>query len=269
MTLERLGFVSALWRYLVKSMQGEEVAAVEVTDQGFTGDRAYALVDAVDGTVISAKNPRKWPNLLAFRARLVGNSHEGYSVRITIPANGEVENTQSDINEILTVALGRRVVLQNKPPHQPVLQQFHPDLNSVGGPEQITNEPMLASTFFDLSVLHLLTTATLQRLEDLYPLGCFPVQRFRPNLVIATASESEGFVENNWIGRTLRIGTAVRLRVFQACTRCVMTTLPQGETTKDMGILRAVVLHNCGNAGAHAAVLNGGQLQHGDECYLE
>jgi uncharacterized protein YcbX len=250
-------------------MQGEEVAAVEVTNQGFTGDRAYALVDAVDGTVISAKNPRKWPNLLAFRARLFGNSQDGYSVRITLPANGEIDNTQSDINEILSVALGRRVILQNKPPRQPVLQQFHPDLNSVGGPERITNEHMLASTFFDLSVLHLLTTSTLQRLEDVYPQGRFSVQRFRPNLVLATGSESEGVVENNWIGRILRIGTAARLRVFQACARCVMTALPQEEAPKDMGILRTVVLHNGGNVGVHAAVLNGGQLQHGDQCYLE
>ncbi len=269
MTLERLGFVAALWRYPVKSMQGEEVAAVEVTKQGFTGDRAYALVDAVDGTVISAKNPRKWPNLLAFRARILGNSQEGYSVRITLPANGEVENTQSDINEILSVALGRRVVLQNKPPQQPVLQQLNPDLKYVGGPERITNEPMLASTFFDLSVLHLLTTATLQRLEEVYPQGRFSVQRFRPNLVLATASGMNGFVENNWVGRTIRIGSSVRVHVTEPCARCVMTTLPQGEAVKDMEILHTAVLHNCGNVGAHAAVLTGGQLQHGDECYLE
>ena len=67
-TKSELGSVVSLWRYPVKSMMGEELNAVEVTNHGLLGDRAYALRDSSNGKVVSAKNPRKWANLLNFRA---------------------------------------------------------------------------------------------------------------------------------------------------------------------------------------------------------
>ncbi len=63
-----LGSVVSLWRYPVKFMMGEELNGCEVTNRGLLGDRAYALVDPSNGKVVSAKNPRKWPNLFDFRA---------------------------------------------------------------------------------------------------------------------------------------------------------------------------------------------------------
>src|SRR6266536_6631493 len=59
-----------------------------------------------------------------------------------------------------------------------------------------------------------------------------------------TASAAKDFVENGWIGRTVAIGEAVRLNVTDPCPRCVMTTLPQGDLAKDLGILRAAADHN-------------------------
>ena len=66
-----VGAVVSLWRYPVKSMQGEELNASRVTGRGLLGDRAFALMDAAEKKVASAKNPRKWPNLLGFRAAFV------------------------------------------------------------------------------------------------------------------------------------------------------------------------------------------------------
>src|SRR5437763_9560265 len=83
-------------------------------------------------------------------------------------------------------------------------------------------------TFFDVAMVHLLTTATLDRLRALYPQGRFEVRRFRPNIVVQLASGEAGFAENAWVGHTLAIGTAVRLNVISPCGRCVMTTLAQG-----------------------------------------
>jgi uncharacterized protein YcbX len=62
------GAVVAIWRYPVKSMMGEELNATEVTERAVLGDRAFALIDAENGKVVSAKNPRRWPNLFDFRA---------------------------------------------------------------------------------------------------------------------------------------------------------------------------------------------------------
>ena len=59
--------MAAVWRYPVKSMLGETLDAAEVGPHGLRGDRAYALIDDEDGKVVTAKNPKKWPNLFARR----------------------------------------------------------------------------------------------------------------------------------------------------------------------------------------------------------
>ena len=50
------GKIASLWRYPVKSMQGEELPESEVTQHGLLGDRVYALVDVAEGKAASAKN---------------------------------------------------------------------------------------------------------------------------------------------------------------------------------------------------------------------
>ncbi|HKN45637.1 MAG TPA: MOSC domain-containing protein, partial [Propionibacteriaceae bacterium] len=75
----------------------------------------------------------------------------------------------------------------------------------------MTDFEMPAGTFFDSAVVHLLTTSTIDRLRELYPQGRFEARRFRPNIVVSTGSEDLGFVENDWIGRTVLIGDTVRL----------------------------------------------------------
>jgi uncharacterized protein len=51
--------------------------------------------------------------------------------------------------------------------------------------------------------MHLFTTAALARINTLAP-GAADVVRYRPNIVIDTPGC--GFPENDWPGRTLRIG---------------------------------------------------------------
>ena len=63
-----VGSVGSLWRYPIKSMMGEELNAIAVTERGLLGDRAYALIDSSTGKVASAKKPRKWSKLFEFSA---------------------------------------------------------------------------------------------------------------------------------------------------------------------------------------------------------
>ena len=87
-TQVEMGIVASLWRYPVKSMMGEELQNAQVTDHGLIGDRAYALIDGVDGKVATAKNPGKWPMLFACRATFLESPRgDGYPlpVRIMLP----------------------------------------------------------------------------------------------------------------------------------------------------------------------------------------
>jgi uncharacterized protein YcbX len=267
-----VGSVVSLWRYPIKSMQGEEVNATAVTERGLLGDRAFALVSASDGKIASAKNPRRWPNLFAFHAVYVEPPREGAElppVRITLPDGGEVRSDRENVHAVLSGAAGHAVTLHAATVSNPVLEEYWPDIEGLPRRDAVTDEAMPAGTFFDLAFVHLLTTATLDRLRDLYPEGRFEVRRFRPNVVVAADGKEGGFVEDAWIGRTLALGEQVRLKVTGPCPRCVMTTLAQGDLPADPGILKTAVKHHGGNVGVYASVLRGGVVHRGDALRLE
>jgi uncharacterized protein len=124
-------------------------------------------------------------------------------------------------------------------------------------------------TFFDIAVIQILTTSTINYLRELFPEGRFEVRRFRPNIVIDSASGEKDFIENSWIGKKMAIGEDIVLRVTGPCTRCVMITLPQGDLPRDLGILRTVARYNQVNVGVYASVLQGGTIHRGDLVKLE
>ena len=278
------GSVKSLWRYPVKSMAGEELDVSEVTAHGLLGDRAYALIDNADGKVASAKNPRKWPQLLEFGAALSDNPRYGAAlpaVRITLPDGTAVSSEQPDIDAALSRALGRPVRMQATEPGQDVArrtfpnqwtaraEEYWPDMEGLDFRDTVTDFDLPPGTFFDAAVLHLLTTATLDRLGELYPAGQMATRRFRPNIVIDTADGAAGFVENDWVGRTLFLGEQVQLAIREPCPRCVMITLPQGDLPKDSGILRTAAQHNKTHIGVYASVLRGGQVRPGDHVTVQ
>jgi len=263
------GAVVSLWRYPVKSMLGEELNAAEVGERGLVGDRAYALVDRETGKVASAKNPRKWPSLFEFRASYAeppGRSGSLPPVRIELPDGRIHSSGAGHLDLALSEEVGREVGLASSVPEAPVLEEYWPDIEGLALRETTTDEAMPPGAFFDLAHVHVLTTATIDRLRELYPEGRFEARRFRPNIVVAP--DEQGFVENGWIGRTLAIGDELRLAVTGACPRCVMTTLAQGDLPKDPGVLRTAAKWNDANVGVYASVLQGGTVRRGDPVRL-
>jgi len=267
-----LGSIVSLWRYPVKSMLGEELNATEVTNRGLLGDRTYALVDSSDGKVASAKNPRKWPHLFDCRAVLADVPNTGVKVapvRITLPDGDIVKSDQPGLNQIFSKMVRREVKLSAvADPQTGTAEEYWPDIEGLDHRDTVTDFSLPDGTFFDCALVHLLTTATLGRLRALCPQGRFEVRRFRPNIVVSTGPDDEGFVENEWIGHTIAIGDEVRLRVTGGCPRCVMTTLQQGDLPKDTGILRAAAQHNQTNVGVYADVIATGTVRRGDPIVL-
>lgn len=274
-TQARCGSVAGLWRYPVKSMMGEELNATEVTNYGLLGDRKFAVVDPVTGKVAGAKNPRKWGNFFEFRAAYAEPPHTGgkiSAVRLTLPDGTTVTSDQPDLAQLLSKALGREVTLAEAPGEgaasAATAEEYWPDMEGLDYRDTVVDWELPPGTFFDLAIVHLLTTATIDRLRALYPQGRFETRRFRPNIVVATGPDDQGFVENDWIGHAVAIGDQVRLRVTGPCPRCVMTTLPQGDLPKDSGILRTAAQHNQVNVGVYADVIAGGIIRRGDPVTL-
>lgn len=273
--------VASLWRYPVKSMMGEELNAAVFTDGGVVGDRAYALVDQETGKVVSAKNPKKWPDFFAYRAAYATPPEAGSAlppVWITLPNGDIVRSDASDLDARLSTATTRAVGLQVHAPRDPSLEQYWPERE--GEAEDVTQEAVAGAapegTFFDYATVHILTTGTLDRLRELYPQGRIEARRFRPNLIVETAGVVD-FVENAWVGKRLRIGEVV-LQVTDPCPRCVMPTLAQGDLPRDPGLLRVIAENTVHvpfadralpSVGVYAKVVQGGTIRRRDTVVVE
>src|SRR2546422_2607593 len=221
---ERVGTIRALWRYPVKSMLGEELDAVYLSEGGIVGDRAYALRDRETGKVASAKHPKLWPNLLGCRAEFVESPRPGDELppaRIDLSDGTSVMSDAADVDAVLSRFFGRDVELARAAPEDYTIDQYHPDqenANPEGLRDEVTEEKLGAAffnerglpsavpegSFFDLFPLSILTTSSLDRFGELQPQSSFDVRRFRMNVIVDTSAP--GFVENGWLGRTLDIG---------------------------------------------------------------
>jgi uncharacterized protein len=263
-----VGAVAGLWRFTGKSMRGEQLEQAEFTELGLVGDRAYALIDADTGKVVSAKSVRLFPGLFGCRAAFVEPPRSGGElppVRIALPDGTSVTSDSSDVDRVLSAYFRRDVTLARAAPDDFTIDQYHPDLEDVdpAGYRYTVVEQKLGSaffaqvglaspvpvgSFFDLFPVSVLTTSTLEQLSELRPQSRFDQRRFRMNVIVGT--KEGGFVENDWIGHELAIGDAVRLSVALADPRCVMTTLAQEDLPKDTEVLRTLTQHNRVQVGA-------------------
>ncbi len=287
--------IDALYRFPVKSLLGERVEQARLTGRGLLGDRAYALVDAADGTVASAKHPRKWGALLGLSARFVAEPIAGGPVppvAITLPGGTELRSNEPGTDAALSEVVGRPVRLTSDVPAGSRFEEQWPDIEGLAPAEFIEgtthafegSEPVSAidlglmappRTFFDLAALHVLTRATLDRLTELGDGGDFDVLRYRPNVLVG--GTEPGFAEDEWVGRSLGLGDSARAGISMLTMRCVMTTLAQGDLPEDRGTLRTVARHHrreipglgtwaC--AGVYADVTGEGVVRTGDPVTL-
>ena len=284
-----VGSVQSLWRYPLKSMQGEQISATAVTERGVLGERAYAILDCETGHIASAKHPRKWEKLFQCRATFVQPPQLGVPlppVLITLPDGALISSAQPDADQILGRVLGRDVMLIATAPTAPTREADRSPLDSAAEQDLIREEPMglaaPAGTFFDYAPVHVLTTATLARLKELDPEGDFDMRRFRPNIVVAPLGDESGFVENDWLGQLLTSGGEAQLQLIDPCPRCVVTTLAHEDLPRDPGILRTVSQHNAvasvtlapgvvlpAVAGVYALVQQHGTIRQGDAVWFE
>ena len=294
-TRTKVGSVAGIRMYPVKSMGGERLEQGEFTERGLVGDRAYALIDSDTGKVASAKSVRLFPDLFGCSAVFVEPPQldgELPPVRITLPDGTSVTSDSRDVDRVLSEFFRREVTLARAAPDDFTIDQYHPDVEDAdpaGHRDTVVEQklgsaffaqaglpsPVSVGSFFDLFPVSVLTTSTLDQLTKLGPGSSFDERRFRMNVIVGT--KEAGFVENNWIGRELAIGDAVRLNIALPDPRCVMTTLAQDELPRDTEVLRALVRHNriqVGDAGlfpcvgVYAVVQASGTLRTGDSVSL-
>lgn len=290
------GTVTGLWRFPVKSMKGEQITEAVVTEHGVLGDRAYALIDIETGKVVSAKSVKLFPDMFGCRAVYVEPPrHDGPlpAVEISLPNGSITRSDAGDVDDVLSGFFKRSVALAQVAPDDFSIDQYYPDIadtTPAGYRDTIASQKLGSAlfvelgmesmfpvgSFFDLFPLSVLTTSTLAQLSEHSPATNFDLRRFRMNVIVAT--DRAGFVENDWVGKGIGMGEAVRLHVAMPDARCVMTVLAQDELSKDLDVLRTLVRHSrlplgeggkfpC--AGVYAMVATAGTIRIGDPVTLD
>ncbi len=287
-TADQVSSVLSLWRYPVKSMMGEELNASPLDEFGLVGDRAFALVDVESDRVVSAKNPKRWPDFFAYRASYTGPVTARSDLPpawIQFPDGSMARTDQENVSELLSSVLAHAVVLRSRATGGASLEQYWPERDTgseVSAPEPSVTQEKIAGdapsgTFFDYAVVHLLTTSTLEAVQRVHPKGRIESRRFRPNIIVQSEPGTEGFTENQWVGRTLSIGPDVLLEVSDPCPRCIMPTLAQGDLPKDPSLMRAMMANTVyvpfaqkalPSIGVYARVLQSGTIRRGDRVEL-
>lgn len=262
--MTHLGTISALWRYPVKAMLGEQLNASLVTSGGLAGDRGYALIDG-DGRICTPKIIRKWGPVFRSRSRYL-EEPDGETpalAEITLPDGERIRTSDPSTEARLSELVGFEARVITEAPMALKLESQPVGVVPTSEDDPTIDFPVI-NRFFDLGSLHLLTTATLAKLRELSPATTFDARRFRPNIVITSPTGQAGFLENDWPGKTLAIGDDVRIRIMMPTVRCVVTTRAQDDLPDDMDVLRTVVAHNSANVGVYAMVEQGGTVRRGD-----
>lgn len=255
---DTIGTVAELWRFPVKSMQGFPTDRVVVGPDRIEGDREWAVVDPAEGKVLSAK---RWGKLLLASAAV-----DDGAVVVTLPDGSSHAAGDPATDAALSAFLDRDVRMQppsagDGMPYDVPYEAWAPDTSDVW---QFPGPP--GGPFVDLAAAHVLTTASLRAAAGLHPDGEWDVRRFRPMAVLDV--EGEGFVEDEWVGTPVALGTDVVLDPFMPTVRCAMITRAQPGLGSDAEIARTLNREHSLNLGLYCAISAPGTVAVGDPVQL-
>lgn len=279
--------IKEIWRYPVKSMQGERLDSCAVTPRGIPHDRGWAVRDEKTRTIRGAKH---LPRLMLCAARYLDGTTAGAvpHVEITLPDGTRVRSDAPDVHDALSAAIGREVTLwplvaaENTDHYKihddasgdPVeewrrifaLEPGEPMPDFEGFGERLMAELIEYSspigTYFDAFPVNLLTESSLRQLGRSLPGVDLDVRRFRPNFLLADDT-AEGLAEERWVGQRVQLGTAM-LDIATRAPRCVMTSHAQPGLERDPTVIRTLVREYQSCISVYATVAGAGVARLGD-----
>ena len=252
-----IGKVESLWRYPVKSMRGEQLDEAFAGFSGVYGDRLFAFK--------SSASPKGFPYFTAREQRrlLQYRPHFRYPDKAARPIN----LTEAE-------SMGANPVWAD--PSELMVDVETPDEQTLA----IDDPALIDMLRTNIDQKHQLTLMRSERaMTDCRPVSIFSLQsarqlaeetgtpidkrRFRANVYVDLAS-AQGFAENEFVGRSVRIGPKVVVTVLERDARCVMITLDPDTGEKTPSILKKVAQAHEGMAGVYGAVMVEGMLHKGD-----
>jgi MOSC domain-containing protein len=258
-----VGTVESLWRYPVKSMRGEELDEIFAGYAGVYGDRLFAFKSSASPNGFPYLTGREQREMLRYRPRFRDPEKAARPVNLT-----EAENMPPGVNPV------------SANPAELMVDVKTPDGEALA----IDNPVLIDMLRTGIDEKHQLTLLRSDRaMTDCRPLSLFAVQsakklgeetgitvdkrRFRANVYLDLTS-SDGFAEDEFVGRSLRIGAKVVIAVLERDPRCMMITLDPDTGEKEPALLKKVAQAHSGMAGVYGAVLAEGMIRKGDSVEL-
>jgi uncharacterized protein YcbX len=252
-----IGKVESVWRYPVKSMRGEELDEAFASFSGIYGDRLFAFTSSANPKGFPYFTAREQHRLLQYRPRF---RHPDKAARPTNLAEAE--------------GMGANPVWAD--PSELIVDVATPDGKTIA----IDDPALMDMLRADIDQKHQLALRRSERaMTDCRPVSMFSLQsarqlgeetgmpidkrRFRANVYVDLTS-AEGFGENSFVGKSLRIGPKVVVTVLERDPRCMMITLDPDTGEKTPAILKKVAQAHEGMAGVYGAVMIEGMLHKGD-----
>ncbi|MFF5445750.1 MOSC domain-containing protein [Streptomyces sp. NPDC012888] len=240
--------VQELHVHPVKSMAGTSPEEVAVEPWGLSGDRRWAVVDS-DGNVITQ---RQQPRLALASARPLAGGGIALAapgmpgITVAEPRPGVLEpvllfgkkwetvlaqdpGAHAWVSDYLGLP-ARLVHLDDPAVRRPVDPQYALPGETVSLADAY---PLLVTTQASLDALNALIADGEDAAE-----GPLPMNRFRPNLVVAGA---EAWAEDRWL--RIAVGEA-EFRGVRECGRCVVTTTDQATAERGREPLRSLARHH-------------------------
>jgi len=281
------GRIVSIWRYPVKSMAGEQIAAVSLDSLGLHADRTWAVRDIESNATTSAK---RHPKLMWCTARYTADpppdAGPGHAPEVLIgfPDGTEVSSSDPAVHTMLSAYLDHDVELRPLPPVTDRQSYRGPmatksDIRTIFGlaPDEplpdlsmfpvrklaeISRYATPVGSYADAYPLHLMTEQSLRAMGAYAPDSTFDVRRFRPSILIDSISEAEQ-PELAWCGGVLQAGTA-GLAPQIPTVRCVMPSHAQPGLDRDPAVIRTVAAHARRCLGVYATVSHPGRIAEGD-----
>ncbi|MBA2691614.1 MAG: MOSC domain-containing protein [Rubrobacter sp.] len=252
-----VGVVGELWRYPVKSMGGEEMEEAFVGYPGVYGDRHFAFKTPARPKGFPYLTGREQEAMLRYRPRF------RHPEKALAPPNLEAaRKLPPGINPIDADDEDMRVDVLT--PSGEVLAVDDAELarmldEGVGEGLTLVRSVRAMTDCRPVSVISTQTVAQIG--EELG--GELDHRRFRANVYL-DFEDGEGFGEDRFVGKSLRVGSEAVVAIIERDPRCKMISLDPDTGEHNPDILRKVAQSHDNLAGVYCAVLVEGKVGKGD-----
>ena len=258
-----VGRIESLWRYPVKSMQGEQLQQAFAGFPGIYGDRVYAFHSSAAPKGFPYFTARDQAQMLRYRGAY------RHAERMALPPN-LVDAEALPPGATPLYAAPADLMLDVATPSGEVLaidDRRLVDLLSEGTRDGLQLSLIRSDrALTDCRPVSLISIETTRQLST--ESGAeLDKRRFRANVYVELES-GRGFGEDAWVGRRLRIGAKAEMMVMARDPRCKMITLDPDTAQANPEVSRCVAKGHDGKAGVYAAMLVEGVIRAGDPVAL-